>query len=418
MSELDGEDPLGEIHKMSSELSVRDAAKLKILALNLGGRREPTVVFGGAIRERFEETHRDVSVTVKGVLYADLYDEIVAAMSTGETEYDILMIDNIWVPEFVEAGWLVDMTEFFTPEVKQNIVPRALEASEYPTGSGRYYGWLSYVDTKYLLYNKELLRKAGIKTPPKTLDELWSQSMVLKKKGIVKYPVAWNWAQKECLICDYTILTALFGGRLVDETGKPIFNKCGAVDALRWMIKSIEEGITSWASLAFAEVDMVRALGAKDAAFALCWLPEYEDVNHPEVLAGACGITHVPGSSILPEGISVNGSGLLGISSNSLNKDAAVDFIKFWAGLDTQTSYAKWLFPSWMRIFDTPKIFRGGIYDIEDTVTYQYARMITRPRIPQYAVFSKELQLAIHEALTKLKTPEEALNDAVKRLAT
>jgi maltose-binding protein MalE len=44
--------------------------------------------------------------------------------------------------------------------------------------------------------------------------------------------------------------------------------------------------------------------------------------------------------------------------------------------------------------------------------------MITRPRIPKYEVFSKELQLAIHEALLKLKTPQEALNDAAERLAT
>jgi multiple sugar transport system substrate-binding protein len=186
---------------------------------------------------------------------------------------------------------------------------------------------------------------------------------------------------------------------------------------LEWMIKSIDEGVTSWASLGFAEPDMVRALGAEDAAFAFCWLPEYEDVNSAELLAGACGITHVPGSNVLPEGVSVNGSAILGISSRSENKEAALEFMKFWAGLDTQTGYGKWLFPSWMRIFDTPRIFRGGIFDIEDTVTYQHARMISRPRIPRYTVFSKELQLAIHEALTKSKTPEEALNSAVERLA-
>jgi ABC-type glycerol-3-phosphate transport system substrate-binding protein len=146
-------------------------------------------------------------------------------------------------------------------------------------------------------------------------------------------------------------------------------------------------------------------------------LPEYEDVNSPEFLAGACGITHVPGSNTLPEGISVNGSGLFSISSTSQNRDAALELIKFWVGLDTQMSYASWLFPSWMRIPDAPRIFRGGIYDIQDVVTYQQARMIPRPRILRYAAFSKELQVALHEALTKLKIPEKALNDAVARIA-
>jgi len=374
------------------------------------------VMFEDAAREKFEEIYRGLDVEVRYVSYNVLHDEIVATMMTGDTKYDIFSIDNIWIPEFVEAGWLTELTEYITPEMRKSISTNALKAAEYPPDSGRYYGLPLYVDTRYLLYNKEMLGKAGIAAPPKTLDELWSQAMVIKKKGILKYPVAWGWAQCECLICDYTILTALFGGRLVDEMGRPVFNKGGAVDALKWMIKTIDAGITSWASLAFTETDVARALGAEDAAFALCWLPEYEEVNRPELLAGACKLAPVPGSDILPEGVSVNGSDLVGVSSSSRHKGGAMEFIKFWTGFDKQKSYAKWLFPSWMQILNTPRIFRGGIFDILDVVEYQYKHMITRPRIPRYAVFSKELQLAIHEALIKLKTPEKALDDAVKRL--
>ena len=398
---------------MSRELSSLETAKLKMLYTNYS-----PVMFDGAVREKFEEIYHDVKVGLRDVPYEILHDQIVANMVAGGTEYDVFMMDNIWLPEFVEAGWLADVTEYITPEIKKDISPNALKAVEYPPGSERYYALPWYVDTKYLFYNEKILSKAKIKAPPKTLDELWNQAMLIKKKGILKYPIAWSWAQHECLICDYTILTALFGGRLVDEAGKPVFNKGGAVDALKWMIKTIDEGITSWASLAFTETDAARIFGTEDAAFTLCWLPEYEDLNRPEFLAGAGKITHIPGSDILPEGVSVNGSDLLGISSSSKNKDAAVEFIKFWAGFDKQKSYANWLFPSWLRLFDTPKIFRDGIFDILDVVDYQSKHMITRPRIPKYAVFSKELQMAIHEALLKLRTPEEALDDAAKRLTT
>ena len=398
---------------MSRELSSLETAKLKMLYTNYS-----PVMFEGAIREKFEEIYHDIKVGVRDVPYEVLHDEIVANMMAGGTEYDVFMIDNIWLPEFVEAGWLAEVTEYITPEIKQNISPNALKAAEYPPGSERYYGWPWYVDAKYLFYNEKMLSKAGIRAPPTTLAELWNQAMVIKNKGILKYPFAWSWAQHECLICDFTILTALFGGRLVDEAGKPVFNKGGAVDALKWMMKTIDAGLTSWASLAFKETDVTRILCTEDAAFTLSWLPEYEDVNRPEFLAGACKITHIPGRNILPEGISVNGSDLLGISSSSKNKDAAVEFIKFWTGVDKQKSYANWLAPSWLRLLDTPKIFRDGIFNILDVVEYQYKHMITRPRIPKYTVFSKELQLAIHEALLKLKSPEEALNDAAKRLTT
>jgi multiple sugar transport system substrate-binding protein len=213
-------------------------------------------------------------------------------------------------------------------------------------------------------------------------------------------------------------LATLFGGRLADETGKPVFNEGGAVAALEWMARSIDAGITSWASLAFAEQDVSRVFSTGDAAFALSWLSAYEGINRPELLAGACGITHVPGSDLLPEGVSINGSTFYGISSSCKRKDAAVNLVKFWTGLDPQKNYVKFLFPMWMQLFDTPKILREGIFDILDVVKYQYKHMVTRPRIARYAVLSKELQQAIHEALARLKTPQEALDDGVKRLMT
>jgi len=398
---------------MSRELSSLETAKLKMLYTNYS-----PVMFDGAIREKFQEIYHDIKVGIRDIPYEVLHDQIVANMMAGGTEYDVFMMDNIWLPEFVEAGWLAEVTEYITPEIKQNISLNAWKAAEYPPGSERYYGWPWYVDAKYLLYNEKILSKAKIKAPPKTLAELWNQAMVIKKKGILKYPIAWSWEQHECLICDFTIFTALFGGRLVDEAGKPVFNKGGAVEALKWMIKTIDAGLTSWASLAFKETDVSRIFGTGDAAFALSWLPEYEDINRPELLAGACKIAPVPGRDILPEGISVNGSDLFGISLSSKNKDAAVEFIKFWTGVDKQKSYANWLAPPWLRLLDTPKIFREGIFNILDVVDYQYKHMITRPRIPNYTVFSKELQLAIHEALLKIKTPQEALNDAAQHLTT
>jgi len=398
---------------MSRELSSLETAKLKMLYTNYSA-----VMFDGAVREKFEEIYHGIKVGLRDVPYEVLHDEIVANMVAGGTEYDVFMMDNIWLPEFVEAGWLAEVTEYITPEIKQSISPNAWKAAEYPPGSERYYGWPWYVDAKYLFYNEKILSKAKIKAPPKTLAELWNQAMIIKKKGILKYPIAWSWQQHECLICDFTIFTALFGGRLVDEAGKPIFNKGGAVEALKWMIKTIDAGLTSWASLAFKETDVSRIFGTGDAAFTLSWLPEYEDINRPELLAGACKIAPVPGRDILPEGISVNGSDLFGISLSSKNKDAAVEFIKFWTGVDKQKSYANWLAPAWLRLLDTPKIFQEGIFNILDVVDYQYKHMITRPRIPNYTVFSKELQLAIHEALLKIKTPQEALNDAAQHLTT
>jgi multiple sugar transport system substrate-binding protein len=370
----------------------------------------------GRIKEKFEKMHYGVNIEMEPVPYEALHDKIVDAMKAGGTKYDIFLVDNIWTPEFVEAGWLEDVTEHISPEIKKEVFPTALEATEYPTGSGRYYGFPWYIEVKYLFYNKNILKEAGITSPPKTLDELWKQAEIIRSKGILEHPIVWSWAQGEVLICDFIILTALFGGKIVDGAGKPIFNKGGAVEALKWMNDSIDAGITNWASLAFTDNDTAKFFGLGKAAFTLAWLCMYEGINSPSQLNGACGIAPVFGSAILPEGTSVNGSMFYGISSHSKHKDVAIEFAKFWTSLDIQRSYAKWLFPTWMTLFDDPEAFQEGVSDILKVVKYQYEHMITRPRIPKYMVLSKELQIAIHEALTKIRTPQEALDDAVGRL--
>ena len=368
------------------------------------------------IKEKFEGIHYDIEVEIEPVWYVELYDKIVAAMKSGGAEYDVFLVDNVWTPEFVEAGWIEDITRYITPQIRKEIFPTAFEAAEYPVGSGKYYGWPWYIDTMYLLYNKNILSEAGFKSPPKTLDELWNQAWAIKNKGILKNPIVWSWAKKECLICNYIILAALFGGKLIDKAGKPIFNEGGAVEALKWMDTTIDSGITSWASLAFEESHVSGIFSHGEAAFTLGWLSSYEGVNAPESLNGACGIAPVPGTDILPEGISVNGAMFHAISSHSKHKNAAIEFVKFWTDLDIQKSFAKWLLPMWMQLFDDPSLFREGVGDILRVVKYQYEHMITRPRIPKYTIFSKELQRAIHEALTKVKTPQKALDDAVTRL--
>jgi multiple sugar transport system substrate-binding protein len=368
------------------------------------------------IKDKFEKMHYDVNIEMEPAPYEALHDKIVDSMKTGGTKYDVFLVDNIWTPQFVEEGWLEDVTKRITPEMRKDVFPTALEATEYPVRSGRYYGFPWYIEVKYLFYNKKILSEAGITSPPKTLDELWSQAETIQNKGILKHPIIWSWTQGEVLICDYMILEALFGGKLTDEAGKPVFNKGGAVEALKWMDRSIDADITSWASLAFTDNDMARVFGHGDAAFTLAWLCMYDGINAPNQLNGACGIAPIPGSAILPEGTSVNGSMFYGISSHSRHKDAAIEFAKFWTSLDTQKSYAKWLFPTWMQLFDDPEVFQEGVGNILNVVKYQYEHMITRPRIPKYTALSKELQQAIHEALTKVKTPQEALDDAINRL--
>ena len=68
--------------------------------------------------------------------------------------------------------------------MKKGVLPGAWTTVQY---DGKYYGMPWILDTKYLFYNKEILEKAGIKTPPKTWDELGEQAKIIQDKGLLDH---------------------------------------------------------------------------------------------------------------------------------------------------------------------------------------------------------------------------------------
>ncbi len=135
------------------------------------------------------------------------------------------------------------------------------------------------MDSKYLFYNKEMLQKAGIANPPKTWDELLADAKIIKQKGIVDYPIVWSWSQAEAVICDYAILLQAYGGKFLDENGKPAFNKGGGVDALKYMVQTLKEGVTNPHSTEDLEEDVRGVFSSGKAAFALNWTYMYGMAN-------------------------------------------------------------------------------------------------------------------------------------------
>ena len=135
----------------------------------------------------------------------------------------------IWPAEFATNHVLMDVTDRITPEMDKGIFPGAWTTVEY---QAHRYGLPWILDTKYLFYNKDILAKAGISGPPKTWAELAQDAKVIKDKNILEQPIAWSWAQAEAAICDYATLVDAYGGKFLDDHGKPSFQTGGGLEAL------------------------------------------------------------------------------------------------------------------------------------------------------------------------------------------
>ncbi len=121
-----------------------------------------------AMTDAFSKANPDVKVNLEFVPYEGLHDKTVLAQGSGGG-YDVVLFDVIWPAEYATNNVLVDVSSRITDDMKKGILPGAWTTVQYDS---KYYGMPWILDTKYLFYNKEILEKAGIKTPPKTWDEL------------------------------------------------------------------------------------------------------------------------------------------------------------------------------------------------------------------------------------------------------
>ncbi len=391
---------------------------IRVLSMEQAG---PTVDEMNAIVGEFNQANPDIKVEIEYVAYDALHDKITTAMASTPPAYDVFLVDDIWYAEFAKAGYVMDATSRITQDMRDKIF---VSAWDITTVDGKVYGMPWLLDEKYFFYNKKLLQEAGFNAPPKTWEELVEQSKVIKEKGIVEYPIVWSWGQYEAAICDWVILLYGNGGSLVDANGAPAFNNEIGVKTLTWMIQTIDEGITNPASVSYVEEDVRNVFSQGKAVFAVNWNYMYDLVNfntEESQVTGQIKMALMPafeGSGV--ESATINGSMGFSVAATSPNQDAAWKYVEFLTSEDIQNRYSGHLLPIWQTSFQGENLTKLQSYSPANETTVpmfnaQFPYAHVRPKVPYYPEASKALQLALQEALTKQKTPEQALNDAAAK---
>ena len=73
------------------------------------------------IARDFEAKNPDIKVSMEYLKYDSIHDKITTGMAAKPPAYDASMIDVIWPDEFIKAGYLLDVTNRITPEMKSEI---------------------------------------------------------------------------------------------------------------------------------------------------------------------------------------------------------------------------------------------------------------------------------------------------------
>jgi multiple sugar transport system substrate-binding protein len=375
------------------------------------------------IARDFEAKNPDIKVNMEYLGYDFIHDKITTGMAANPPAYDAAMIDVIWPDEFIKAGYLLDVTDRVTPEMKSGMFPASWNGV---TRNGRIYGMPWLMDVKYFMYNKDILTKAGFTDPPKTWEELVDQAKVIKEKGLAEFPVIWSWNQKEGVVCDFAVLLFGNGGAFVDASGKPAFNNDKGVQVLTWMKQTIDDGLTNPSSVSSDENAVEADFLAGKSAFAVNWLFQYSDSNDASKsqIVGQAAFAPMPvfkaGAEAGIKGSSVDGSSSFAVMATTPYPDQTWKFLAYLASNEVQTKYSAEMLPVWQADFqgDALKTLEGATPTNPITVPAflaQFPFANERPTVAYYNEASAALQLAIQEALTGVKSPKEALDDAAAK---
>jgi multiple sugar transport system substrate-binding protein len=186
--------------------------------------------------KEYAEAHPGVQVNVTVVPFADLYQKILADLSTGTNAFDAYVFAPQWMVDYVEPGYLVDLTDWVnnTPELEwQDIGPFFRDFSASYKGS--VYTIPLDGDFQMVYFRTDVASELGLEAP-KTWDDYLAfakaangkdmngdgegdyGSCIAKKRGAQSYwmitSVASAWLQSQ---------GTSSGGFFDPETMKPLY---------------------------------------------------------------------------------------------------------------------------------------------------------------------------------------------------
>jgi multiple sugar transport system substrate-binding protein len=364
-----------------------------------------------AMTKAFESANPGLKVENTFVAYEALHDKIVISAPAGT--FDVVLIDCIWPTELASKKMIQDVTDRYPADWMSDILPGTLGAVTY---QGKKYGVPWIPGGKVFFYNGAMLTKAGIPaTQMGTWDGCVAAAKTLKDKKLVQYPFIWSWSQAEAMICDYTQLIGAFGGQFLDASGKPAFNTGGGLQALEWMVMTIDQGLTNPASTKSLEDDAKKSLLAGQAAMTLNWDYVYAASHDAKQ-------TSIPGQVVMttsPAGPSgknpgCNGGMGLSITTGSKQPDNAWKLIAHMASKEQMVAHSANTLPIWKSAY-TPELSKGREQMVEaDQKTL--ANLIDRPQVAKYNAISQVLQASLQQALLGQVKPKAALDDAASQV--
>lgn len=136
--------------------------------------------FMQAVIDQFNKENTD-NIEVQMRVFSENYAQSVDLAFSSNQAPDILRTSPTVMKPFYEKGYLEPLDDYASNELKEKFASSMIENNNQ--FDGKIYSFPNYGYTKRLIYNVDLFEKAGIESPPKTLDEMVEVAKKLTEAG-------------------------------------------------------------------------------------------------------------------------------------------------------------------------------------------------------------------------------------------
>lgn len=151
-----------------------------------------TTYFGPAV-EAWNKANPDITLQQEVIPFAQLNDILEARMRSRDSSFDILIVDPPRTAAFAAKRYLKDLTATFGAKLKDTTNPDSLQAVSF---RDKLYAVPVFNSTQILIYNPDMLEKAGIAAPSidpsrrVTWEQLAADAKTIKEKLKTDYGMA------------------------------------------------------------------------------------------------------------------------------------------------------------------------------------------------------------------------------------
>ncbi|MEU0271316.1 extracellular solute-binding protein [Streptomyces sp. NPDC006307] len=351
----------------------------------------------------FERQHNGTVLDIQIQEWDGIGEKITAALASKDSP-DVIEVGNTQVAQYAQSGGVLDLSDEVGELRGDDWLPGLAEPGRI---DGKQYGIPWYAANRVVIYNKDLFKKAGITSPPRTRDE-WLRITEKLNRGTTQgiYLPGQNW---------YTLAGFIWeeGGELAEENGDRWKGSLDSPEALRGMDfykrlqalgkgpKDSDEAKPPQADV-FAKGDVAQIIAVPGGARIV------EQAN--PALAGKLGFFPIPGRTAGRPGATFTGGSDLIIPAASAHPDAAYQLVKSLTGEKWQRDLTKT-----MSYVPNRTSLADALEDDEGTAAMAAAAARGRatPNSPQWAAV--EATNPIKEYMTAVLTgsdPRKAAKDA------